>query len=89
MLPPTPKIEVQPDEVSMMTTLFSSKHVDTSIQRYPCDVDHLSGYDADFVADNIAMLKYTEIHMPAYDDTMFKMPTIWQCVKHAFTMPDR
>jgi hypothetical protein len=94
MLAPLPKIVPEPDEVSILTSLFSQKDSNTSVQAPPYDIDHLSRYDTDVETNDKSTLlygelTYGELYRPTYysTPTLYNVPTIWVCVKNAFVMP--
>jgi hypothetical protein len=96
MLPAPARVHVQPDESSILTSLFAERSVPNKEHAYPCDIDHYSQYEMDVATDDRSALlsrnlTYSELHhLPTYyysNQTLHGVPTIWQCVKNAFTMP--
>jgi hypothetical protein len=93
MLSDRTQIEIQPDEVSILTSLFSHQSTDNSVRASPYDIDHYSGYEADIATDDNSTLlygglTYEERYRKTYYSTatLYNVPTIWQCVKKAFTL---
>jgi hypothetical protein len=116
MLPAVEHVVAEPDEASILSSLFSNPLIDSNqITRRPSgvigteeaapyDVAHYSAYDADTASDDQTRLLPHEL---MYEDNPLDrfnhsyttrkcitkcitrkdgMPTIWQCVKNAFTM---
>jgi hypothetical protein len=93
MRPERTEIEMQPDEVSILASLFSQQSMDHSVRVSPYDIDHYSGYEADIASDDNSTLLYGDL---TYEEryrrthysttTLYNVPTIWQCVKKAFTL---
>ena len=78
MLTAIPEIRPDADEVSLLKGLFR----ETRSSGTPYEVLFYSGYDA----DGEDMYQH-EIPQGKLSGTCMGLPTMWNCIKNAFTMP--
>ena len=93
MLARRAEIEPEPDEASILSSLFSTKEEDPSDRAAPYDIDHRSAYEPDATTYDTSTLLSDKIACGRFGKqtyystpTLYNVPTIWHCVKKAFTM---